>query len=233
MKTIGILGGMGPLATVDLFRRIVEGTDAASDREHIPMVIDNNTAIPDRTQAILHGGESPVPQMVRSAVRLEAMGADVLIMPCNTAHFFYDALQPFLGVPMLHMIRETLEEARRRGVRRAGLLATDGTCQSGVYHRVFEPAGVTLLTPDEAGQREVMRVIYEGVKAGRAAFDTRALRRALDALTAQGAQTLILGCTELPLAFARYDLAGYETLNPTEVLARAAIREAIGAPAGR
>ncbi len=225
MKTIGILGGMGPLATADLFRKIIVNTPAASDQEHIRVVIDSNTAIPDRTAAILSGGESPLPEMIRSAVGLERMGADLLIMPCNTAHHFYETLLPYIRVPMLHMIRETLREARERGVRRAGLLATDGTCRAGVYDAVFEGSGVTLIKPDAEGQAEVMRVIYQGVKAGAARFDTAAFQRALAALAARGAETMILGCTELPLAFDLYGVA-WETIDPTSVLAAAAVREA-------
>ena len=124
-KTIGIVGGMGPLATSDLFRKIVEITDAASDQEHVRVCIDNNTEIPDRTAAILKGGEDPVPEMVKSAVRLQGMGADVLIMPCNTAHYFYDRLTPFVDTPFLNMIEETAKEIKRRGIKKAGLLATD------------------------------------------------------------------------------------------------------------
>lgn len=229
MKKIGILGGMGPMATVDLFQRIVTGTPARSDGEHIHIVIDNNTAIPDRTRALLHGGADPLPEMVNSAIRLEAMGADFLIMPCNTAHAFYDRLLPFVHVPFLHMIRETLEETRRRGVRKAGLLATDGTFRARIYHDVFEPAGVALIEPDTKGQEEVMGLIYKGVKAGKRDYDTGLLRRALDGMLSRGAQALILGCTELPLAFAQYEgLSAYPTIDPTAVLAQAAIREAMG-----
>ncbi|MDL2319029.1 amino acid racemase [Eubacteriales bacterium OttesenSCG-928-A19] len=227
MKTVGILGGMGPLATADLFEKIIRLTGAKSDRENIHVVIDSNTAIPDRTRAILTGGESPLPEMIRSAIGLERMGADFLIMPCNTAHYFYDEITPYLRIPMLHMIRETLDEVRRRGIRRAGLLATDGTCRSGVYANVFEAGGVELLLPDEAGQAEVMRVIYEGVKAGVRTFDTAPLERALQALADRGAETLILGCTELPLAFSMYGI-DRDAVDPTLVLAAAAVREARG-----
>ncbi len=229
MKTIGIIGGMGPLATADLFRKIILLTPAGTDQEHIRVLIDSNTRIPDRTRAILMGGESPLPEMIRSAEGLTAMGADFLLMPCNTAHYFHGALLPHLRVPLLHMIRETLAEAVRRGVRRAGLLATDGTCQTGVYDGVFSAGGVELLTPDAEGQAEIMRVIYSGVKAGLTHYDTGSLDRALRNLAARGAETLILGCTELPLAFELYglDRVGFDTIDPTAVLAAAAVREAL------
>ena len=226
MKTIGILGGMGPLATADLFRKIIVMTPATSDQQHIRVLVDSNTAIPDRTNAILAGGESPLPEMVRSAIGLEGMGADFLLMPCNTAHYFYDALLPYVRVPVLHMIRETLREARSRGFRRVGLLATDGTCQTGVYDAVFAGGGVELIKPDAEGQAEVMRVIYQGVKAGAAHYDTESLECVFAALEAKGAETLILGCTELPLAFGMYGIV-HAAIDPASVLAAAAIREAM------
>ena len=106
-NTIGIVGGMGPLATCDLFRKIIEVTEAGSDQEHVRVVIDSNTEIPDRTAAILAGGKDPVPELRKSASHLVSIGADLLIMPCNTAHYFYDQVAPTVEVPFLHMIRET------------------------------------------------------------------------------------------------------------------------------
>ncbi len=226
MKTIGIIGGMGPLATADLFRKIIQKTDAPSDRDNIHVVIDSNTSIPDRTAAILSGGESPIPEMVRSAIGLEGMGADFLIMPCNTAHFFYDQLLSYIRVPMLHMIQETLSEVIRRGIKRAGLLATDGTCQTGIYDTIFAEGGVKLVKPDPKGQEDVMRIIYQGVKAGKKRYDTTAFLRVLDDLAEKGAETLILGCTELPLAFELYGI-DRKSVDPTSVLAAAAVREAM------
>ena len=103
-KIIGIIGGMGPLATVDLFEKITLHTKAQQDQDHLRVLIDSNTNIPDRTAALLHGGEDPVPQLIASATSLEKMGAQVLVMPCNTAHNFYDAVAGAVEVPVLHMI---------------------------------------------------------------------------------------------------------------------------------
>lgn len=216
---------MGPLATADLFNKIIDYTDAESDSENIRVVIDNNTRIPDRTRAILSGGESPVCEMVRSGVGLEGMGADFLLIPCNTAHYFYNDVAAFVRVPILHMIRETLGEMRRAGITRAGLLATDGTIKTGVYDRVFESSGVELLKPDAEGQAAVMEMIYGGVKAGRRAFDTSGVERAVRALEAEGASHMVLGCTELPIAFERYNISA-RTVDPTAALARAAVAAA-------
>ena len=222
-KTIGILGGMGPLATADLFRKLTLHTDAASDQEHPRVVIDSNTDIPDRTAALLHGGADPVPELTKSAKRLVSIGADVLIMPCNTAHGFYDAVAAAVDVPVLHMIALTRDALRERGIATAGLLATDGTIETGVYARAFEGSGVALLTPKAEEQAAVMDILYNGVKAGDLAHDVSAFRRACEGLLARGAQTLILGCTELPPAFELYRL-DYPHTDPTLELARAALR---------
>ena len=226
-KTIGIIGGMGPLATADLFEKIVGHTKAACDQEHLHVVIDSNTNIPDRTAALLHGGADPLPELVKSAGRLEKMGADVLIMPCNTAHNYYDGIAAAVSVPVLHMVRLTAQALVERGVKKAGLLATDGTVRTGIYQKSFAGSGVELLTPDEAGQRAVMEMIYQGVKAGDMAFDAQPARQALERLLAAGAEVLILGCTELPLAVKLYGIA-LPAVDPTLELALEAIRFAGG-----
>lgn len=117
-KTIGILGGMGPLATSDLFKKIIDVTDVDKDQDYPRVLIDNNTNIPDRTMAILHGGESPVPEMVRSTTVLSEMGADVLIIPCNTAHYFYNVIADSVTIPVLNMIKETAAEALAKGCKK-------------------------------------------------------------------------------------------------------------------
>ena len=226
-KTIGIIGGMGPLATADLFEKIVGHTKAACDQEHLHVVIDSNTNIPDRTAALLHGGADPLLELTGSARRLEAMGADVLIMPCNTAHNYYDGISAAVSVPVLHMVRLTAQALVERGVKKAGLLATDGTVQTGIYQKSFAGSGVELLTPDEAGQRAVMEMIYQGVKAGDMAFDAQPARQAMERLLAAGAEVLILGCTELPLAVKLYGI-DLPAVDPTLELALAAIRFAGG-----
>ena len=206
-KVIGILGGMGPLATADLFQKITLHTAASCDQDHPRVCIDSNTNISDRTAALLHGGADPVPEMVKSAQRLESIGADLLIMPCNTAHNFYDAVASSVSIPVLHMIAITRDALKSRGVKCAGLLATDGTVQTGIYQRTFEGSGVELLTPDNTeDQSAVMDIIYNGVKAGDLTHDATAFRAACEHLLARGAEVLILGCTELPPAFDIYHL---------------------------
>ena len=224
-KVIGILGGMGPLATADLFQKITLHTAASCDQEHPRVCIDSNTAIADRTAALLHGGADPRPEMIKSAQRLASIGADLLIMPCNTAHNFYDDVAASVNIPVLHMIALTRDALKAKGVKCAGLLATDGTVQTGIYQRTFAGSGIDLLVPDGNDQVAVMDIIYNGVKAGDMSHDATAFRRTCENLIARGAEVLILGCTELPPAFDIYHL-DYPNVDPTLALALGAIRAA-------
>ncbi len=221
-KVIGILGGMGPLATADLFQKIVMNTKAASDQEHIHIIIDNNTSIPDRTAALLHGGENPLPQMLKSAKFLEKAGADCIIMPCNTAHNYHARIQEEVEIPVLHMIELTCLSLRAAGISRAGLLATSGTIETEIYQQIAASCGVQILIPDKEEQQAIMDLIYCGVKAGAAVYDTTAVNTAVRHLLARGAETIILGCTELPLAVQLYHL-DFPMTDPTLELAKGAI----------
>lgn len=224
-KSIGILGGMGPMATVDLFKKVVANTLAGSDREHIRIYIDNHAAIPDRTAAILGGGEDPIPAMTESAQKLEACGADCIIVPCNTAHYFLPRLQEQCHVPVLNMIEETAKAcATVLPGKVAGLLGTTGTLKTGLYNNALRAMDVDYILPDEACQQALMRVIYDGVKADAEPESYRAdMEYVVKTMLAQGAQYFVLACTELPLAFEALKLR--ETaIDPTLVLARAAIR---------
>lgn len=222
-KSIGIIGGMGALATCDLFKKIIDMTDAKSDQEHIHIYVDCNTNIPDRTKAILEGGADPVPEMVRSGVRLQSMGADVLVMPCNTAHYFYDKITPFFDIPLLNMLEETAKEIKKRKIRKIGLLATDGTIQSGVYHKALGALGIDVVIPSSMKQASVMDIIYNGVKASNCNINLTEFCETLDELFTKGAEVLVLGCTELPVAFQMFHIAR-PAIDPTMVLAAAAIR---------
>ncbi|MCI8689575.1 MAG: amino acid racemase [Oscillibacter sp.] len=224
-KTIGILGGMGPLATADLYRKLVLLTDAASDSEHIRVYIDSNTTIHDRTAAILSDGANPLPAMTDSLRKLESCGADCIIMPCNTAHYFLPKLQELTKVPFVSMLEAAAKACRARYPgQTAAVLATKGTLTSGLYQKTLEAEGVPYLIPEAAEQEQLMTVIYEGVKAGAPPEAYRAeYLSVLNAMEARGAGYFILGCTELPLAA---QLLGVDrpAVDPTEELAKAAIR---------
>lgn len=209
------------MATADLFIKIIEMTDADCDGEHLHVLIDNNTDIPDRTKSILSGSDAPLRFMAESAERLTAQGADVLVIPCHTAHFYYDELQRLSSVPVINMLDVLAQAAHGAGYASLGLLATDGVVQSGIYNRAFSGSGVELIYPDAQGQEKLMRLIYGQIKAGRPA-DASALDSCLDDMAARGAQAFILGCTELPLIFS--DRSGRSFIDPTALLAEAAIK---------
>ena len=198
--------------------------DSPNDQGHPRVLIDSNTNISDRTAAILNGGADPLPEMVRAALLLERGGADVLIMGCNTAHYFYPEICRFVHLPFLNMLEETAKAALDKGFKSVGLLATDGTIRSGVYAREFEHHGIELLTPGPEGQKALMEMIYSGVKAGKTTWPTEAVAQGLSDLAGRGARAAVLGCTELPLAFENYRIESpLPLLDPTAILAKSAL----------
>ena len=224
-KTIGILGGMGPLATADLFQKIVLLTKADTDREHIRVYIDSNANIPDRTAAILSGGEDPVPEMASALRHLEACGADCIIMPCNTAHYFLPRLQAMTKIPFLSILTAAAEACKAQFPgKTVGILATRGTLAANLYQEALAQAGVPYLVPDAPAQDALMRVIYDGVKAGTGPDSYRAdFLTVLEQMSVGGAEVFLLGCTELPLAAEALNIA-LPTVDPTAELAKASIR---------
>lgn len=224
-KTIGILGGMGPLATADLFRKIVLLTKAESDNEHIRVYIDNNTRIPDRTAAILFGGTDPTKEMASALRNLEACGADCIVMPCNTAHYFLPGLQKMTQTPILNMLDITAQIcAKNYPGKQAGILATRGTLSTGLYDKALAAYGVNCVLPDEAGKNVLMTAIYDGVKKGARLEPMRdGLVSLLKRMEELGAGYFVLACTELPIVRETLDLPG-RFIDPTTELAKAAIR---------
>ena len=224
-KTIGILGGMGPLATADLFRKITLLTPASCDHDHLRVYIDSNSAIPDRTAAILSGGPDPVPEMTSALRHLEACGADCIIMPCNTAHYFLPLLQEKTKTPFLSMLAATAKAcAAKFPGKTAAILATKGTLSTGLYDRALEAEAVPFLLPDEAERDVLMHIIYDVVKASKPlAPEQSTWAQLLDGLRSRGADFFILGCTELPIVADTLPVPG-PFIDPTAELARAAIR---------
>jgi len=225
-KKIGIVGGMGPLATVELFRMLVERTKSSSDSGHIRIFIDDNPQIPDRTEAILHGGESPVPAILASARALERLGADFILIPCNTSHFFLDQIQAGLTVEVIDMVGETARALAAKGIEKVGILATTGTVAGRIYESRFKAMGMESVLPDAAQQESVMDFIYAGVKAGRRDYNTFQFRKTIDALMERGAQTILLGCTEIAAGCVRFGVKLPRSVDPMSILADSAIVKA-------
>ena len=224
-KTIGIIGGMGPMATADLFMKLIRMTDAARDAEHMHILVDNNPKTPDRTAAIVHGAESPLPYLIASGKKLETAGADFLLIPCITSHYFLDGLACELQIPVMSIIEETAKHLQAQNIKKVIVLATDGTRMSGVFDKGFSVYDIEIVYPCEAAQQALMDVIYKGIKAGSATWDMAPLNSEIENLLAEGAEAVILGCTELPLAAEMYGIAG-RLINPTDILARAAVLHA-------
>jgi aspartate racemase len=226
-KVIGVLGGLGPWATLDLFEKILRLTPAHRDQDHLRVIIDSNAKIPDRGPAILGGGADPTPALVATARNLERAGAEVLVIPCNTAHAFYDTVAASVHIPVLHIMEEVAAALRAAWpeVRRAGVLATKATVVARLYHRACAAVGVEVLTPDEPGQDAVTRTVY-AVKANEAGpAETAAVAQVARDLVERGAGAVILGCTELPLVLRQADVP-VPLIDSNLVLAQAAIRAA-------
>lgn len=222
-NTLGIIGGMGPLATVKLFERIVLLTDANSDQENLHILIDNNTKIPDRTEFILGGKEDPKIELIKSAKRLQQMGADYLIMGCNTAHYFYKDIAKEIDIPFINMIEETTKHVLNlnKDITKIGLLATSGTVNCGIYHEYFNKHGVQVITPSEENQIYVMELMYN-IKKGIYNNNLNNFYEAIEEMKIQGVELIILGCTELSLAYTMYKLEG-NFVDALEILATRAI----------
>ncbi len=224
MKTLGVLGGLGPMATAYFLQLLTQMSDASTDQEHMEVVLYSKPAVPDRTKFIT--GESsmdPVPDMVEAGICLKKMGADLLAIPCITAHYFHRELEEKIGLPVLHAIEDTvcyLQEDRRNKV---GILATNGTIRSGLFQAALCRAGITPLVPDAEDQKGVMDIIYRQIKAGKP-VDMALFDQVSGRLFRQGAQTVLLACTELSLIKRDHILpAGY--LDVMEVLARRSVLE--------
>jgi len=230
-KTIGVLGGMGPWATLDFFEKILRLTPAKTDQEHLRVIIDNNPKIPDRSPAIVGTGEDPTPALVAGARTLQQAGADVIVIPCNTAHYFYERVQNAVSIPVLHIMEEVAATAREEvpTARVLGILATAAAISSGLYARACARRGIEVVNPDPSGQQVVNRAIY-GVKGGQMGPEiTAGLKKIADGLVGRGAQALVLGCTELPFVLKPQDVR-VPLLDSNQILARAAVRFATGVP---
>lgn len=229
MKKCGIIGGLGPSATVDLYRLIIKHTQAKRDQEHIRTIIDSHPQIPDRTAALLSGGQSPIDALVESINLLKDAQADVIVCPCNTAHIFLRQLQESIQFNFIDMIEETISQLAKENIREVGLLSTAGTAQSEIYQKTGDRFGVKVLIPSKMGIAKEMEAIYgeKGIKAGpeyeKSQLNKALLIEVMEEFKNQGVQTVILGCTELPLCLDASDTP-MQLVNPTEILAKAVVR---------
>lgn len=223
-KTVGVLGGMGPDATIDFLSEVVSLTEAGCDQDHIPMLVDSNTKVPNRQAAILGDGDDPGPIIAQMGRRLEAAGADFLVMPCNSAHAFLEPLAELTTIPLISIIEVTADSCK--DYASVGILATDGCLQFGGYQQALRDRGVTPVVPDAADVAELMRLITR-IKAGdRGPKVHRSMRALAGTLVERGTEAIIAGCTEIPLVLREGELP-VPVISSTKALARATIAAAM------
>lgn len=224
---LGILGGMGPLATVDFMHKLIRNTSAARDQDHLELFVHSATKIPDRTDFLLGRGPDPLPAMRVALRQLENAGARVVAIPCNTAHHWHPALQAATSAIVLHIVDAVAVELVR-GDRRdgpIGVLATDGTLKAGVYQDRLARLGFACLAPGGQDQAEVMRAISL-VKAGSVAQGRGVLREQAELLGRAGCRRVVMACTEIPVALEGVRGAGLPFLvDATDALARACVEK--------
>lgn len=221
--TLGVIGGMGPMATALFMQMIIEHTDATCDQEHLPMIVRHLPNIPDRTAYILGDSDkSPAPYIKEAALKLQKEGVAQIAVPCVTSHFFHDEIQKDVSIPVLDGLEDAAEVLEEKGYKKVGVMATNGTVSSGLFTKALSDKNIDCIYPDETHQQYVMDVIYDCVKSNRIA-DKDKVQKVLSYLQDTGAEVVVLGCTELSLIPKEY-LIG-ETLDVMEALAIRCIKD--------
>lgn len=222
---LGIFGGMGPEATSDIFRSIIMLTPAEKDQDHIPTLVYSLPQVPDRMSSINNNNPAIIPYLVEGVQLLENSGAIVISIPCNTVHYYYDIMADTVDVPIINMIEETVKEVKLNypGIKKVGLLATTGTISTGLYEDELIKSGFELVVPEDSIENDfVMKAVF-GIKSG---IDRKTnedlLAVAGENLISKGAELIILGCTEIPLAF-NPERSNVPVVNATEILAKRSI----------
>jgi D-aspartate ligase len=200
-KFVGVIGGLGPLATTYFMDLVINNTDANKDQDHVNMIVINHATIPDRTQYLMYKGiENPALKMIEDAKKLEQMGANFIVIPCNTVHAFYKQIKGKVNIPIINIIEETILYALKENpeLKKVGLLATKATVEHHLYEKVMNKYGIKCILPTEEEQVKVDELIYDGIKAGKE-IDIESFHQIIDSLVAQGVEKIILGCTELSI----------------------------------
>lgn len=219
---LGVIGGLGPIATAHFMELVIRMTDAQTDQEHLDMIIYNTPSIPDRTGYILdETRESPLPRMIGIGQTLASQGCRCIAIPCITAHYFYGDLESQIPAPIVNGLRETVVHLHERGITKVGIMATDGTVTARLFHRELEDMGMEPIVPSQERQQDVMHLIYRNIKANRPA-EMDKFHAVANELREKGAQAIILGCTELSLIKRDYPI-GPGFIDAMEVLAQRSV----------
>lgn len=219
MKNLGIIGGLGPMATVYFMERVIEMTDVNKDQEHIRIYLQSIPDTPDRTAYICgENEENPLPFFVNAGISLAEQGADFIAIPCVTAQYFYQDLSDKLRIPVIHLISELVKEIKKKSIAKVGIMASDGTIKSKILQDKFLENGIEVVVPSKKDQASLMDIIYNQIKAGKKADMSQFFEVALH-LKEQGAEKLILGCTELSL-IKRAQTISFDCVDVIDVLAK-------------
>lgn len=230
-NAVGVIGGVGPMATVYFMDMIIEMTEAERDQDHINMLVSNHATIPDRTEYILgKSDESPLDVMVEDARMLAKSGCEFLIIPCNTAHYFYPEIEVSAGVPVLNIIEETIKLAQEqlakcgKTVKQIGIMGTEGTINSGTYSHYAKDMGVECVAPDPEYQKKVNYIIYDRIKAGLDVTEEE-MMEVVNHLRDKGCDAVIMGCTELSIAYKDHNIGKKhkDVIDSLVALARATV----------
>ncbi len=225
-RAVGVIGGLGPAATTYFMERVIDFTKAACDQEHINMIVFNHATTPDRTAWITGADDrDPLPIMINDAKTLSSLGVTFIVIPCNTAHYFYEDIQRVVDIPVVNIVKETVYYAAAQvdNMHTIGVMATDGTIFTKSYQLAAEKMGLSWVVPDERMQKATMDMIYGGIKCGRtvsrAEFDEVA-----NHLRARGADSIILGCTELSVLKRDLQIRDEDVIDSIDVLAVETVR---------
>lgn len=223
MKRLGIIGGVGPMATAYFLQLLTQMSDADTDQKHMEIYMISKPSIPDRTDYILGaGGKSPIIEMAAVGKQLKLLGAELLAIPCITGHYFHRELEYRTGLPIINAVNETVNYLRERKISRVGIMATDGTIKSGLFQDIMDEYGMESMIPEQEGQKAVMDIIYKNIKAGKPA-NLETFRQVSKQLRERGAEVILLACTELSV-LKRDCQIGKDYLDVMDVMAAKAVK---------
>ena len=225
MKRLGILGGMGPAASAEFVVRLIEQTPASCDQEHIPFVLWNNPQVPDRSTSLRNEDDRPLPFLLQGVQVLKAVGCDLIVIPCNTAHFWYDDMIK-LKVPIVHIVDSVADALRDAGVENGtiGVMGTQATVELGLYQYKLNKFGWDCIVPSKEEMDTLVQPAIDLIKGGKIVESQPLIVKVIHSLIDRGAQAVVLGCTELPLAIKIPKENGVPIINSIDSLVKSVIK---------
>ena len=225
MKRLGILGGMGPAASAEFVNRLIAQTPASCDQEHIPFVLWNNPQVPDRSTSLRNEDDRPLPFLLQGIQVLKAVGCDLVVIPCNTAHFWYDDMIK-LKVPIVHIVDSVADALRDAGVENGtiGVMGTQATVELGLYQQKLNESGWDCIVPTKEEMDTLVQPAIDMIKGGKILESQLSIIKVIHSLIDRGAQAVVLGCTELPLAIKIASEKGVPIINSIDSLVKSAIK---------